>query len=313
MPANVFDIALLGSMLRMATPIFLAALGGTLCAQAGVFNMALEGFMLVAAFSAVAGSYYLHGVGAGLALAVLSSCLFALIFALAVLKLQAHPIVLGTSLNLLADGVTQYLFARMEGSGFSRGASVEGLPNIRLPIIDGIPVVGEILSGHGIIVYVALLLALVIHLLLYKHVLGLRIRAVGQNAEAATTVGLNVSRIRLLAIMLSGVLCALAGAQLSVSNVRLWVTRMTAGRGFIALVAVLFARQRPLPVLAACLFFGFTDALSMRLQAVHIAPQFVLMMPYVFTLIALFVTRGGVGTLLGEGTREAKVADAKSG
>jgi len=313
MLSEVFDIALFGATFRMATPIILAALGGVLCAQAGVFNMALEGFMLVAAFAAVVGTFYFDSTIVGLVLALAGSAFLALVFSFAVLKMRAHTIVLGTALNLLATGATQYLVDRMYDSGYYRGMYLAGLPNINLPLIHQIPVLSEMLSGHSIVVYLSWLLAIAAHVLLYRQVIGLRIRAVGENAEAATTVGLKVPRIRFMAIMLSGVLCGLAGAQLSMSNVRLFVENMTAGRGFIALVAVLFAHEQPLGVLAASLLFGFTDALSMRLQAAHVVPQFIMMIPYLATLVALFATRGRVAALVGEGTREAEEAEKKSG
>jgi len=313
MLSEVFDIALFGATFRMATPIILAALGGVLCAQAGVFNMALEGFMLAAAFCAVVGTFYFESTVAGLALALVGSGLLALVFSFAVLKMRAHTIVLGTALNLLATGATQYLIGRMYDSGYYRGIYLAGLPNINLPLIHQIPVLSEILSGHSVVVYLSWLLVIAAHVLLYRQVLGLRIRAVGENPEAAATVGIMVPRVRFIAIMLSGVLCGLAGAQLSMSNVRLFVENMTAGRGFIALVAVLFARERPLWVLVASLLFGFMDALSMRLQAAHVAPQFIMMIPYLATLVALFASRGRVAALVGEGAREAEEAEKKSG
>jgi simple sugar transport system permease protein len=275
--------------------------------------MALEGFMLAAAFSAVVGTFFFESTAAGLAMALVGSGLLALVFSFAVLKMQAHVIVLGTALNLLATGATQYLVSRMYDSGYYRGMYLVGLPNINLPVIHQTPVLGEILSGHSVVVYLTWLLAIAAHVLLYRQVLGLRIRAVGENPEAAMTVGINVPTIRFVAIMLSGVLCGLAGAQLSMGNVRLFVENMTAGRGFIALVAVLFAREKPLGVLAASLLFGFTDALSMRLQAAHVVPQFIMMIPYVATMVALFATRGRVAALVGEGTREAEEAEKKSG
>jgi len=313
MLSEVFDIALFGAMFRMATPIILAALGGAICAQAGVFNMALEGFMLVGAFCAVVGTFYFDSIAAGLALALIGSGLLALVFSFAVLKMRSHTIVLGTALNLLATGATQYLIGRMYDSGYYRGMQLAGLPNIDLPLISQIPVLSEILSGHSIIVYLSWVLPLFASLLLYRQVLGLRIRAVGENPEAATTLGISVPKVRFVAIMLSGVLCGLAGAQLSMSNVRLFVEDMTAGRGFIALVAVLFARERPLGVLGASLLFGLTDALSLRLQAARVAPQFIMMIPYLATLVALFATRGRVAALVGEGTRETEEAEKKSG
>ncbi len=292
MLSEIFDLSLFGATFRMVTPIFLAALGGTFCAQAGVFNIALEGMMLVGAFAAVVGSHFSGSAWIGLLSAIAGGLIMALIFAGATLRMKAHPIVLGIALNMLAGASTTYLLTQIfHVTGAFRSPSLPSMPVIHLPVVQDIPVLGQILSGHSVIVYVSWGAALLGSFLLYEQVIGLRIRAVGQNPQAAGTLGVSVERTRFFAILLCGVLAGMGGAQLSISNVRLFVQNMTAGRGFIALVAVLFGREKPLGVFGASMMFGFLDALSVRIQGASIAPQFVMMIPYVGTIAALFILR----------------------
>ncbi|MGH2603922.1 MAG: ABC transporter permease, partial [Dehalococcoidia bacterium] len=154
-------------------------------------------------------------------------------------------------------------------------------------VVEGIPVLATLLSGHSVLIYLALGLSLAAHVFLFRHPLGIWTRAVGEHQVAAASVGIPVRRIQYLMVALSGVLCGLAGAQLSISLVNQFVQGMTAGRGFIALVAVIFGRARPLGVLAACVMFGFTYALTLRLQGAGIPPQFVAMLPYLATIAVL--------------------------
>jgi simple sugar transport system permease protein len=165
--------------------------------------------------------------------------------------------------------------------------ALRGLPDIRIPLVADVPVLGQLVSGFSFLVYLAVALALVGHVLLYRHPWGIRLRAVGEAPTAAASVGIRVRRARYLALAVAGVLCGLAGAQLSISLVTQFVQGMTAGRGFIALVAVMFGRATPLGVLAASLLFGLAYALTLRLQGIGIPPQFVAMLPYLATLAVL--------------------------
>ncbi|HET7026438.1 MAG TPA: ABC transporter permease [Candidatus Limnocylindrales bacterium] len=283
----VLDIALLASTIRLVAPILLAALGGLLTERAGVFNVALEGLMLIGAFFAVAGAFWTGEPLAGVALAVLAAALTAVVLAI-VVDLGGDAIVGGLAINLLALGLTTYLVKPVFGvTGSYYDPSLVGLPDIQIPVLDGVPVLGTLLSGYSILVYLAFALAAVGQVLLYRHPWGIRLRAVGEAPAAAASVGISVRRVRFAAIILSGVLCGLAGAQLSISLVTQFVQGMTAGRGFIALVAVMFGRATPLGVLGASLLFGFAYALTLRLQSVGIPPQFVAMLPYLATIVAL--------------------------
>lgn len=293
---GLFDLALLASTVRLVAPILLAALGGLLTERVGIFNVALEGLMLVGAFFAVAGTFWTGEPLVGLGLAVVAALVVAVILALVVVDLGGDAIVAGLAVNILALGLTTYLVRPVFGvQGSYYDPSLRGLPNVELPIIDGMPVLGTLLSGHSPLVYLAFGLALTAHVFLFRHPYGIRVRAVGENPVAAAGVGIDVRRMRYLMLAASGVLCGLAGAQLSISLVHQFVQGMTAGRGFIALVAVIFGRANPLGVLAASLLFGFAYALTLRLQGVGIPPQFVAMLPYLATiavLVLLAVRRG---------------------
>lgn len=285
---SILDIALVASTIRLVAPILLAALGGLISERAGIFNVALEGLMLIGAFFAVAGSHWMGNAFAGLGLAVIAATIVALVFAFVVVDLGGDAIVAGLAVNILALGLTTYLVKPVFGvTGSFYDPKLQGLPDLQIPGVVDLPVLGSLLSGYSPLVYLAFALALTGHVLLYRHHWGIRLRAVGEAPVAAGSVGISVRRTRYLAIAASGVLCGLAGTQLSISLVTQFVQGMTAGRGFIALVAVMFGRGRPLPTLAASVLFGFAYALVLRLQGGWIPPQFIAMLPYVATILVL--------------------------
>jgi general nucleoside transport system permease protein len=286
--AGILDLALLASTIRLVSPILLAALGGLLSERVGIFNVGLEGLMLTGAFFAVAGTYWTGDPFVGLALAVVAATVLALVYALVVVDLGGDAIVAGLAINLLALGLTTYLIRPVFGvQGSFYDPSMRGLPDVRIPGLADLPVVGPLLSGYSILVYVAISLAIVMQIWLFRHPWGIRVRAVGEAPAAAASVGIPVRLTRYAALAGTGVLCGLAGAQLSISLVTQFVVGMTAGRGFIALVAVMFGRAHPLGVLGASLLFGFMYALTLRLQGGAIPPQFVAMLPYVTTIVVL--------------------------
>ncbi len=287
--ASVFDATLCHSTLRFAAPILLAALGGLVCERAGVFNIALEGLMLTGAFAAVAGSYW-AGSAAGVTLAVLAGALLAAVLAVFAVGLEADEIVAGIALNLLASGLTVFLLRALFGvKGAFQDPRIQGLSKLDLPVVDRIPILGPLLSGHSWLIYFSVLLVAAVWVLLFHYPLGLRLRGVGEHAQAAATLGVDVKAVRGGAVVFSGMLCGLAGAQLSLGNVSLFVEGMSAGRGWIAVVAVLLGRAHPAGVAVACLVFGFTDSLGFRLQGREIPSQFTAMLPYVVTLAGLAI------------------------
>lgn len=287
---TILDATLLGATLRFVTPVLLAALGGTLCQRAGVFNIALEGLMLTGAFAAVAGSHFGGSAAAGVLTALLAGVALAALLALFAVHLGGDVIVCGIALNLLAVGLTAFLLRALFGvRGAFQDPALVGLAGHRLPGIEAVPGLGPLLSGHTVIVYLALALVPATHLLLFRHVVGLRLRGVGEHAAAAATLGVRVAPLRTLALVAAGGLCGLAGAQLSLGNVTLFVENMSAGRGWMAVVAVMLGRGHPLGAAAASLLFGFTDALGVRLQGVGLPAQLTEALPYLVTLASLFV------------------------
>ncbi len=282
------DLALLASTIRLVSPILLAALGGILSERVGIFNVGLEGLMLVGAFFAVAGTYWTGNPFVGLGLAVVAAAVLSLVFALVVVDLGGDAIVAGLALNLLALGLTTYLIRPVFGvQGSFYDPAMRGLPDIHIALVEDLPVLGPLLSGYSPLVYIAFVLAIAFQVWLFRHPGGIRLRAVGEAPAAAASVGIRVRRTRYAALLGTGVLCGLGGAQLSISLVTQFVLGMTAGRGFIALVAVMFGRAHPLGVLAASLLFGFMYALTLRLQGGGVPPQFVAMLPYVVTIAVL--------------------------
>jgi len=292
---GVLDATLLASTVRLVSPILLAALGGLLTERAGIFNVALEGMMLVGAFTAVVVSAGTGNPWLAVGAAALAALVVALAFGIVVVVLKGDAIVAGLALNLLALGGTTYLMRAVFGvQGGYDDPAIVGLPRIEVPLIADVPVIGAVLSGHSILVWGAVLGVFAIQLLLFRHPLGLRIRAVGEDPVAAGSLGIRVRRVQLGTILASGALCGVAGAQLSLGVVTQFVEGMTAGRGFIALVAVMFGRANPLGVLAASAFFGFAYALGLRLQGVGIPPQFVGMLPYLATIFVLVAVQARI-------------------
>lgn len=292
--AAVLDIALLASTLRMVSPILLAALGGLITERAGIFNIALEGLMLMGAFWAVVAVAWTGSPVAGVLAAVLAAVVLALVFGVVVVDLKGDAIVAGLAINLFALGSTTFLMRAIFGvQGGYYDPAMEGLAKLDIPVLGSLPVIGDIVNGQTILVWAAFLFVAIIQVFLFRHTQGIRLRAVGEDPVAASSVGVRVRRIQYGAVLASGALCGLAGAQLSLGLVTQFVEGMVAGRGFIALVAVMFGRAHPIGVLFASLFFGFTYALALRLQGPgSIPPQLLTMVPYVATILALVVIYG---------------------
>lgn len=291
--ADLFDIQLLHMTLRTVVPVLLAALGGALCERAGLFNVALEGMMLAGAFGAVVGSFFLGGAGWGVLAAIAAATAIGLILAVLSLNLRANEIVVGISLNLLVVGLTTFLTRVVLGAtGTFHHPDLQGLPQWSPEWLQAVPVLGRLLSGHTPVVWAAYLAVPVLSYFLFQTTIGLRLRAVGEHARAAQTLAVNPLRMQYLAVILAGVLTGLAGAQLSLGQVRIFQENMTAGRGFIALVAVIFGRAHPTGVLLASLLFGVIDALGIRLQGAGLPSQVTGLLPFVVTLLTLVALRG---------------------
>ena len=278
--------ALTAAMLRYATPLTFAALGGLVSERAGVVNIALEGMMLMGAFFAAYGAdktgswllCVLIGVLAGMALAA--------VHAVWAVSLRADQIVSGTALNFIAVGITGYMYINTYGEQGTPD-NLPAVPEIHLPT-DSLGFIGQAISDLNLLVWGSLLTVVIVWIAVFRTAVGLRLRSVGENPRAAETVGINVFKVRYAAVIASGGLAALGGAFLSIGFVHSFSQSMTAGRGFIALAALIFGRWRPGGALAATLLFGFSSALAQRLPefSEQLATLFQAL-PYLLTLIAV--------------------------
>jgi simple sugar transport system permease protein len=280
--------AFIASVLRISAPLILPALGGLLSDLAGSINIALEGTMLVAAFTGVVVSAYTQSWVLGILAGLIVGTLFSLILAFAHLYLGTDIILAGIAMNIMAQGGTIFLLYILTGDkGNSSTLASLKVPDVVIPGLHNIPVLGDILSGHPIFVYLAFLFTWLVSVLLYRTRLGTHLRAVGENSEAAASVGINVNRIKVIAIALSGFLAAMGGLNLSMAYLSLFQNAMVAGRGFIALAAVYLGGRKPWGTLLAAIIFGFAQALAINLGSLKFPPQLVQTIPYVTTILAL--------------------------
>ena len=276
--------------IRVATPILLAALGAAVCNKAGVVNLGVEGIMLISALFGVLGGAMGGNLFWGFLTGVGSALVVSAIFAYFHLILKANATLCGTAINTAATGLTVFVLQLATGEkGNSSSLRSFSFPEVEIPLIKDIPVVGDILSGHNALTYTAILMVVLVYILLYKTPLGLRMRAVGENPNAASSVGQDVVKIRFIAIIICGVLTGLGGMYLSMGYLDMFVRDMVAGRGFIALAACSMGQSTPVGALISSLVFAFFDGLSNILQVLQIPSQFVQMLPYLATIAGLTV------------------------
>lgn len=284
----IFSTAFLAAVLRVATPYILAALGGLVAERVGVSNIALEGSMLVGACAGALVAGYSGSIWLGALAGVAAGTLLALALAALRLHLGADVIIAGIGLNLFASGATAFtVFALLDDKGGTSGLASGTLPTIHVPLVEDMPIVGEVLSGQNLVTYLAILAAPAVAWMLFRTRAGFHLRAVGEMPDAARSVGIHVRRVQYLALALSGALAGLAGVFLSMGYVSFFVRDMTAGRGFIALAAVFLGGLRPWGVFFAALGFGAAEALAVQLGNRDVPPQLVSTIPYVLTLVAL--------------------------
>lgn len=284
----IFSTDFVFMWIRVATPLLLPALGAAICNRAGVVNLGLEGIMLSSALLGVVGGALGGSIMWGLFAGLGAALLLSLVFAYFHLNLRANPVLCGTAINTFATGFTVFLLELLTGEkGTSSSLRSFSFPTINIPLIHDIPVLGPILSGHNLLTYLAILMVFVVYFLLFKTPLGLRIRSVGANPDAATSVGVNVVKIRYIAIILCGLLTGLGGMYLSMGYLNLFTRDMVAGRGFIALAASAMGQNSPFGVFLAAMIFALFDGLSNILQIMRIPSEFVQMLPYVATIISL--------------------------
>lgn len=285
---SILSAAFIASVLRISTPLILPALGGLVSELSGAINIALEGIMLVAAFTGVVVSAYLESTFLGVIAGILAGMLIAFILGWFHLYLETDIILAGTAINILATGGTIFLLFVLTGDkGNSSGLASGMVPNVNIPIIEDIPFIGKIISGQHIFVWLAFILTWMVSILLYRTPFGAHLRAVGESPEAAESLGINVNRTRMAGLLISGFLASLGGLTMSMAYLPLFQREMTAGRGFIALAAVYLGGRKPWGTLLAAILFGFADALSNQLGSLDIPSQLVQMIPYAVTILAL--------------------------
>lgn len=286
----VFTTSFAYSVFRISTSLIYAGMAAVVAENCGVSNIGIEGMMLCAALIAVIVSAFTQRALLGLAAAVLISVLIALLLAYFIFHLKTHNVMSGLSINMLAKGATIFLLFIVTGSkGTSTTLKSMSMPNWDIPIIRNIPILGEIVSGQNCMTYLAFVATALMAFFLYHTRSGLRIRAVGENPNAASSVGINTTKIYYLTYMISGALAGLAGAYLTMGYMNSFTANMTAGRGFIALAACSMGGKNPWGTCLAALLFGCADALSNSLQTVNIPTQFVQMIPYVITIIGITI------------------------
>ena len=278
--------ATLASTIRFATPLVFAALGGMFSERSGVVNIGLEGLMLISAFAGVVGAFLSGSVWVGLLFAVGAGLLFALIHAVMCVTFEADQIISGTAINLLALGGTAFLMVIVFGQG-GTSPDVDKFDPIAIPLLSAIPVIGPALFDQSLLVYLMYAMVPTTYFVLFKTPFGLRIRATGEVPEAVDTAGVSVARMRYYGVALSGMLAALGGVYLSMSLLSSFTENMTAGRGFIALAALIFGRWHPVGAFGAALLFGFGLALTIRVPPEAIPNEFIQMIPYVLTIVVL--------------------------
>ena len=294
-------LQIVDSAVRLMTPLLLACLAGLYSERAGIFDIGLEGKMLMAAFTSASVAYATGNVWLGLLAGIGGALALSLVHGLASITFRGNQLISGVAINFLAAGLTVLLGQKIFGLG-GRTASLEGdarFHAITLPFAEslrGVPVIGpiyaDLISGHTILVYVAFICVPLTWWVLYRTRFGLRLRAVGENPASVDTAGVSVARMRYAAVAICGVLCGIAGAYLATGISAGFVKDMTAGRGYIALAALIFAKWRPWPALFATFLFGLMEAVSNRfpdldLGFVTIPSMFMNALPYILTVIIL--------------------------
>ena len=283
---DIFSVGLFRQMLRSATPVALAGLGGLMTEHAGIMNIGMDGMILMGAFTAVAVSCTTGSVVLSVLAALLVGVLAGAFFALFVVKFKSDEFIIGTALNILADGLTVFLLWALFGV---RGTlrTQWGLPTVKLALLERIPFLGEILSNNSLFVYVTWVLVAVMWAFVYRTPYGFWVRSAGEKPGTLRTAGINPNRVKWMSSLLCGAFCGLAGAQLALGNVTMLSEGMSRSRGYVAFACVIFGAANPSKVYLAALMFGFFDALGYRLQDYEISANLPAMIPYVITVVMM--------------------------
>ena len=278
------------TVIRQTSPILLVALCAGVCSKVKVFNIALEGTLLISAFFAFLTQYFVRNIWLSVLVAMAVAMLITFIMSFFIVKLKGQPMIVGMAINTFALGFTTFLLSMVFNTkGTVTDPTLKGLPKITLPVIKDIPVVSTMFSSLTIIDYAAFVLAVVMYVIMYKTVIGFRLRAIGVNKSAASSLGVNVERYQIVATTLSGSMIGLAGCLLSLGSVTLFIQNISAARGYVALAANNLCQGHPLGCLLSSALFGFTKALAQVLQNTAIKQQLLECIPYIATIVAMAV------------------------
>lgn len=280
-----FGSILLASI-SMSIPLILAAIGGTFSVRSGIMALGLESMMMTGAFCAVLGSYFTGSVAFGLLCGILGGALLGLMHGILCIQYKVNQVISGIGLNLLVSAASTLLMQLIWGN---RGSSpqVAAIENNLSTLLGKIPLIGGFLSSLSVMTYVALILAVLGWIVMFKTRYGLRLRCVGENPKAANSMGLKVKSLKYSGVLICGCFAGLGGAYLSLGHLNMFVRNMTAGRGYIAVVIAILARYNPLTVLICALLFGFFDAIQIYMQGQNVPTQLIQMLPYIVTLLVL--------------------------
>lgn len=290
---TLFRADFLFSILRITAPILFATLAALIAQKAGVTNIGLEGIMMISALFGTLSAYWAQSWFVGVLCALFVGVLIALMMAFFSLNLKTNIILTGIAVNMLGSGGTVfllYLFTGMRGNTASLSSPNILIPTVNIPLLKSIPFLGQVLSGHAVLTYIAFFLVYMTWVLLYKTPLGLNIRAVGEDPNAAQSVGVSVNKIKYIALALSGALSGLGGAFMSMYYSQSWNANMVAGRGFIALAAEAMGRGEPVGAMWSSLLFGLAQALRTKVSGIQgVSSYLVSSIPYVVTILGLFI------------------------
>lgn len=285
-----FIMEFIGSILRMSTPLILVGMAAVIGAKANILCVAYEGMMLFAALGGVLGSAYTQNIFVGVVCGIAAGIFIAAIFAYFVLYLDARPLLSGLALNTLANGGTLYMLYLLTGMKQNTSTLVSlKFPTIHIPVIESIPVLGDLVSGHNLMVYFAFASVAFAWFLINKTQLGIRIQAVGKNPDAAASVGINVCKTKFIALVLSGILASFGGMYLSMGYLPYFTADMAAGRGFIAIAAQNMGVGNPILTMIFSIIFGFAMAVGNVAQAYRLPSQFASMAPYLLTIVSMWI------------------------
>ncbi len=290
--AGIFSPGTFNEMLRRATPVALAAIGGSLTEHAGIMNIGMDGMILMGAFFGVLGSSLCASAWGGVGLALLVGLAVGVFFALFTVKLRSDEFIIGCALNTFALGLTTYLSRSIFGASGAKGFA--SLPSVSVPLLEKVPFLGAVLGRHSLFVYLTWALVFALWVFIYKTPCGFRLRASGERPDTLRTAGIEPERLKWLASILCGVLCALAGAHLSLGYLDgTFAENMSNSRGYIAFACVIFGAANPAKAYAAALMFGFFDAIGLRLQD-HVSADLTGIIPYAVTIVMMvYVVESG--------------------